>query len=309
MSLKGKNFLSIHDLTVNEVEEILHQAAVLKEKQKKGEEHQLLKGKTLGMIFQKASTRTRVSFEVGMWQLGGKTVFLTNSDSHLGRGELMKDTARILSRYVDGIVIRTYGHEIAEELAEYSSVPVINALTDKLHPCQALTDIFTIYEKKQKLTGLKLAYIGDGNNMVHSLMFAGAKTGMQVAVATPKGYYPDNDIVNLAKQDALLTGAKITITENPAEAIKDADVVYTDVWASMGQESDLEARKLIFKDFQVNKKLMEFANADAVVMHCLPAHRGEEITADVLEGSQSIVFDQAENRLHVQKAILALIMG
>ena len=307
--MQGKDLLSIHELTTAEVYKILDLATDLKAKQKAGIEHHLLKGKTLGMIFEKSSTRTRVSFEVGMYQLGGHALFLSSNDLQIGRGEPIKDTARVLSRYVDGIMIRTFSHDGIIELAQYADIPIINGLTDLLHPCQALTDLLTIREHKGELKGLKLAYVGDGNNMANSLMYAAAKVGMDIAIATPKGYEPDATVILNAKADAALTGATITITDDIKLAVENADVIYTDVWASMGQEAEQKARIAIFKDYQVNQTLMDFAKPDAIVMHCLPAHRGEEITEDVLEGSQSVVFDEAENRLHVQKAIMALLMA
>lgn len=309
MGIKGKDLLSIHDLSQSEVFEILDLAKDLKAKQKRGEEHHLLKGKTLGMIFSKASTRTRVSFEVGMWQLGGMALFLSSNDLQIGRGEPIQDTARVLSRYVDGIMIRTYSHDNVKELAKHAGIPIINGLTDLLHPCQALTDIFTVLEYKGSLKGLKMAYIGDGNNMVNALMQVCVKVGMDIAVATPKGYEPDAEIVLEAKEDGKLTGSTITLLNDPLMAAKNADVIYTDVWASMGQESEQEIRAKAFTGFQINSEVMKFANKGAIVLHCLPAHRGEEITDEVMEGSQSAIFDEAENRLHVQKAIMALLMG
>ncbi len=308
--LKGKDMLSIHDLSVDEVEEILALAAELKAKQKAGIRHHLLEGKTLGMIFEKSSTRTRVSFEVGMYQLGGQALFLSNRDLQLGRGEPIKDTARVLSRYLDGIMIRTYGHDRVVELAEYADIPVINALTDLLHPCQVLTDLLTIREHKGKnLKGLKMAYVGDGNNMTNSYMYGCAKAGMEFVAATPKAYQPDAEVTRLAKEDATLTGASITLMEDPEEAVRDADIVVTDTWASMGQEAEHEERKKIFAPYQVNKKLLSYADKRVIVMHCLPAYRGEEITEDVLEAHANVIFDEAENRLHTQKAIMALTMG
>ena len=309
--LKGKDLLSIHELSRDEVEEILSLAQELKEKQKAGIPHRLLEGKSLGMIFEKSSTRTRVSFEVGMYQLGGQALFLSSSDLQLGRGEPIKDTARVLSRYLDGIMIRTYGHERIEELAEWADVPVINALSDLLHPCQALTDLLTIREYKGKnLTGLKMAYVGDGNNMTHSLMYAAAKVGMNFAAATPEGYEPNAEVVANAKADAAATGATVTITHNPMEAVAGAAVIVTDTWASMGQEAEHDARTAVFRPYQVNWELVaESGDAHCIVMHCLPAYRGEEITEDVFEEFASVIFDEAENRLHVQKAIMALVMG
>ena len=311
MMNKGMDLLSIHELSAADVEEILTLAADLKAKQKAGIPHKLLAGKTLGMIFEKSSTRTRVSFEVGMYQLGGQALFLSSRDLQLGRGEPIKDTARVLSRYLDGIMIRTYGHERIEELARYADIPVINALSDLLHPCQALTDLLTIREYKGKnLAGLKMAYVGDGNNMTHSLMYAAAKVGMNFAAATPEGYEPNAEVVANAKADAAATGATVTITHNPMEAVAGAAVIVTDTWASMGQEAEHDARTAVFRPYQVNWELVaESGDAHCIVMHCLPAYRGEEITEDVFEEFASVIFDEAENRLHVQKAIMALVMG
>lgn len=308
VDMKGKDLISIHDLSREEVDQILDTTHILKMKQKLGEIYHPLKGKTLGMIFQKSSTRTRVSFEVGMWQLGGYALFLSANDLQLNRGETIADTARNLSRYLDGIMIRTFSHQDVVDLAEYGSIPVINGLTDLLHPCQVLADLFTIREKKQSLEGLKLVYIGDGNNMAHSLMFGGAKTGMNIVICSPSGFEPDPEVTRLSRLDASKSGATITIQDDPIEAVKTADIIYTDVWTSMGQEEEYEKRLQSFKRFQVNSALLENAKEDVLVMHCLPAHRGEEITDDVIDGPRSIVFDQAENRLHVQKAIMALIM-
>ena len=311
MMNKGMDLLSIHELSADDVEEILTLAADLKAKQKAGIPHKLLAGKTLGMIFEKSSTRTRVSFEVGMYQLGGQALFLSSRDLQLGRGEPIKDTARVLSRYLDGIMIRTYGHERIEELARYADIPVINALSDLLHPCQALTDLLTIREYKGKnLAGLKMAYVGDGNNMTHSLMYAAAKVGMNFAAATPEGYEPNAEVITNAKADAAATGATVTITHNPMEAVAGADVIVTDTWASMGQEAEHDTRTAVFRPYQVNWELVaESGNARCIVMHCLPAYRGEEITEDVFEEFADVIFDEAENRLHVQKAIMALVMG
>lgn len=308
---KGMDLLSIHELSADDVEEILTLAADLKAKQKAGIPHPLLAGKTLGMIFEKSSTRTRVSFEVGMYQLGGQALFLSSRDLQLGRGEPIKDTARVLSRYLDGIMIRTYGHERIEELARYADIPVINALSDLLHPCQALTDLLTIREYKGKnLAGLKMAYVGDGNNMTHSLMYAAAKVGMDFAAATPEGYEPNAEVVANAKADAAATGATVTITHNPMEAVAGANVIVTDTWASMGQEAEHDARTAVFRPYQVNWELVaESGDPRCIVMHCLPAYRGEEITEEVFEEFADVIFDEAENRLHVQKAIMALVMG
>lgn len=308
--LKGKDLLSIHELSVAEVQEILALAAELKAKQKAAIEHHLLKGKTLGMIFEKSSTRTRVSFETGMYQLGGQALFLSNRDLQLGRGEPIKDTARVLSRYLDGIMIRTYGHDRVEELAQYADIPVINALTDLLHPCQVLTDLLTIQEHKGKdLRGLKMAYVGDGNNMTNSFMYGCAKVGMEFVAATPENYRPDATVTRQAQEDAKETGASITLLTDPFEAVKDADIVVTDTWASMGQEAEHEERKRIFAPYQVNKELLARAGKRVIVMHCLPAYRGEEITEEVFEEFAPVIFDEAENRLHTQKAIMALLMG
>lgn len=308
--LKGKDMLSIHDLSVDEVQEILALAKELKAKQKAGVPHEILKGKTLGMIFEKSSTRTRVSFETGMYQLGGQALFLSNRDLQLGRGEPIRDTARVLSRYLDGIMIRTFGHDRVEELAKWADVPVINALTDLLHPCQVLTDLLTIEEYKGKnLKGLKMAYVGDGNNMTNSFLYGCAKVGMTFVAATPEDYRPDETVFKNALEDAKETGAELSLVTDPKEAVKDADIVVTDTWASMGQEAEHEARKKIFAPYQVNKELLKGADKRVIVMHCLPAYRGEEITEEVLEANADVIFDEAENRLHTQKAIMALTMA
>ena len=309
MALKHKDLISIHDLEIGEVALILDVAAKLKRKQKKGEPHQYLKGKSLAMLFSKASTRTRTSFEVGFYQLGGHPIYLSDDASQIGRGEPVKDTARVLSRFVDGIMIRTFSHESVIELAKYASIPVIYGLTDLLHPCQALTDIFTIQEQLIVLKGRKMVYVGDGNNMAHSLMYACAKVGMNMVCACPKGYQPDPHVLAEAQEDAAHAGCTITVEEDVMKAVKGADVLYTDTWASMGQEEEHDARKKIFAPYQINAELLAAARPEAIVMHCLPAYRGEEITDDVIEGPQSVVFDQAENRLHVQKAIMALLMS
>lgn len=308
--LKGKDMLSIHDLSVDEVQEILALAKELKAKQKAGVPHKILEGKTLGMIFEKSSTRTRVSFETGMYQLGGQALFLSNRDLQLGRGEPIRDTARVLSRYLDGIMIRTFGHDRVEELAKWADIPVINALTDLLHPCQVLTDLLTIEEYKGKnLEGLKMAYVGDGNNMTNSFLYGCAKVGMTFVAATPEDYRPDATVFKNALEDAKETGASLSLVTDPHEAVKDADIVVTDTWASMGQEAEHEARKKIFAPYQVNKELLEGADKRVIVMHCLPAYRGEEITEEVLEANADVIFDEAENRLHTQKAIMALTMA
>lgn len=308
--LKGRDLLSIHDLSVEEVELILDLAAKLKSMQKSGIPHRWLEGKTLGMIFEKSSTRTRVSFEVGMSQLGGSALFLSNRDLQLGRGEPIKDTARVLSRYLDGIMIRTFGHDRIEEFAEYAEIPIINGLTDLLHPCQVLTDLLTIREHKGKdLRGLRMAYVGDGNNMANSYCSGAAKVGIYLTLATPATHKPDQKIFDYAVEDSIATGGSVKWTEDPIEAVKNADVVVTDTWASMGQESEHDERKKIFAPYQINSELMEHASPRAIVMHCLPAYRGEEITEEVFEQNADVIFDEAENRLHTQKAILALTMG
>lgn len=304
-----KHLLSIHDLSVEEVEKILDTAADLKAKLKAGIEHKILAGKSMGMIFSKSSTRTRVSFETGMYQLGGHALFLSSNDIQLGRGESIYDTANVLSRYLDGIMIRTFKQSDVEDLAKYGSIPIINGLTDLLHPCQALTDIFTAYEHKGRLKGLKLAYIGDGNNMAHSLMYAGAKVGMDVSVASPEGYECNAEIIENAKEDAKLTGAVIDVSNDPESAVKNADVVYTDTWVSMGQEEEKAKRIKDFEGYTIDEKLFSLADSEAVFMHCLPAYRGYEVTEGVIDGPNSVIFDEAENRLHVQKAVMALTMG
>ncbi len=300
-----KDLLKLTDLSREELTHILDVADQLKYNQKHGIPHKILEGKTLGMIFQKSSTRTRVSFEVGMFQLGGHALFLSTSDIQMGRGESIRDTARVLSRYCDGIMIRTYGQDEVEELAEYASIPVINGLTDYCHPCQVLADLMTIREKMSTLEGLHMCYIGDGNNMANSLIAGGLITGMKVTVATPKGYEPDPQILEFAKQ----YGDKFKWYEDVMEASKGADVLVTDVWASMGQESEIAERKKIFTGYQINSAVMENANDGAIVLHCLPAHKGEEITEDVFEKYADCIFDEAENRLHAQKAVMAILMG
>lgn len=304
-----KDLISLHDLSSDEVKGLLELGLKLKKELKSGIEHHILKGKTLGMIFTKSSTRTRVSFEVGMTQLGGYPLFLSSNDIQLGRGETIHDTAKVLERYLDGIMIRTYAHSDVIELAEEANIPVINALTDLLHPCQVLADLMTTYEHKGKLEGLKFAYIGDGNNMAHSLMYGCAKVGMDCAIAAPKGYECNSEVVENAKADFKASGRTLILTEDPVEAIKNADVVYTDTWVSMGQESEKAERQKIFMPYQVNKELFKNADSDAVFMHCLPAYRGFEVTEDVIDGPQSVIFDEAENRLHAQKAVMATLMG
>ncbi len=294
-----KHLLKLMDLTESEIIEILNTADQLKYEKKNGITHHILKGKTLGMIFEKSSTRTRVSFEVGMYDLGGTALFLSSRDLQIGRGEPVQDTARVLSRYLDGIMIRTFAQDEVETLASCGTIPIINGLTDYCHPCQVLADLMTIREHKGTLRGLKLCYIGDGNNMTNSLIVGGIKMGMSVSVACPKGYEPDAELMKWAD-----THGDFVCTDNVLEAAKDADVLYTDVWASMGQEAEAERRKKIFNGYQINNNVMAVAHDDAMVLHCLPAHRGEEITDEVLEAHANEIFDEAENRLHAQKAVL-----
>ncbi|GAE25258.1 ornithine carbamoyltransferase [Halalkalibacter wakoensis JCM 9140] len=302
----GRDFLTLLDYTPNEIDTLIKSALTIKNNQ--AEYADVLKGQSLGMIFENASTRTRVSFEVGMTQLGGHALFLSPRDMQIGRGEPVKDTANVLSRYVNAIMIRTNSHELVEELAEHASVPVINALTDGYHPCQAMADLLTIHEHKGSLKGLKLAYVGDGNNVAHSLLAAGAKVGMDVSVATPVGYEVNQEIFEKAKTAAEDTGATLIQTNDPKEALQNADVIYTDVWASMGYEQEQDERLKQFSQFQVNSELASLAKADYIFLHCLPAHRGEEVSADVIDGPHSAVYDQAENRLHAQKAILVSLL-
>ena len=298
-----KHLLKLMDWSKKEITEVLNLADQLKFEKKNGIEHHLLKGKTLGMIFSKSSTRTRVSFETGMYDLGGQALFLSSRDLQIGRGEPVEDTARVLSRYLDGIMIRTFAQKEVEDLATYGSIPIINGLTDYCHPCQVLADLMTIREHKGAIAGNKLCYIGDGNNMTNSLIVGGIKMGMEVSVACPKGYEPDADLIAWAKENG-----KFTLTDDVFEAAKDADVLYTDVWASMGQEGEAEERKKIFAGYQVNAEVMKVANPKAMVLHCLPAHREEEITAEVFEAHANEIFDEAENRLHAQKAVLVTCM-
>jgi ornithine carbamoyltransferase len=308
LSLRGRDFLGLVDYTAQEIQYLIDLAIELKKKQKSGERHDVLKGKTLGMIFEKSSTRTRVSFEVGMYQLGGNALFLSSNDLQLGRGEPVWDTAQVLSRYLDGIMIRTFAHRKVVELARGATIPVINGLTDLSHPCQALADYQTIFEKKGKLQGLKIAYIGDGNNMAHSLMMGASKLGMHISVASPDGYTVDAEVLKISKEAAKQSGSQVILTGDPREAIEGADVVYTDVWASMGFEAEQLEREKAFKNFQVNEALTKYAKPDYLFLHCLPAHRGEEVSEGVIDGAHSIIFDQAENRLHAQKAIMAATM-
>ncbi len=299
-----KHLLKMLDLTTEEITELLNLADQLKYEQKNGIKHHRLEGKTLGMIFQKASTRTRVSFETGMYQLGGYALFLSASDLQIGRGEPVEDTARVLSRYIDGIMIRTFEQSEVESLAKYGSIPVINGLTDFCHPCQVLADLLTVREHKGRLEGLKMCYIGDGNNMANSLIVGGLKMGMTVSVACPEGYEPHADVLDYA----VPTG-NFTLCRDPKEAAKDADVIFTDVWSSMGQEGEAQQRRKAFEGiYQVNDELLSVAKDDCMVQHCLPAHRGEEITAEVFEAHADEIFDEAENRLHAQKAVLVKLM-
>ena len=300
------HLLTIGDLTVAEVGEIFELTAELKAKPERFAD--ALAGKTLGMIFQKSSTRTRVSFEVGMFQLGGAALFLSSNDIQLGRGETIADTAHVLSRYLDAVMIRTFDHQDVVDLAAFGTIPVINGLDDLLHPCQGLADLFTMKEVFGDLSGRKLAYVGDGNNVAHSLLMAGAKTGVDVSLAVPPEYGPQPEIVDAARDAAAETGATLQVVTHPPEAVAGADVVYTDVWASMGQEAERAERLQAFQGYQVDAELMSAAKTTAVFMHCLPAHRGEEVAADVIDGPASVVFDEAENRLHVQKAILLKLL-
>jgi len=301
-----KDLLSIGDFSLADINSIFKLTEQLKKNKKKFAKS--LSGKTLALIFQKPSNRTRVSFEVGMYQLGGNSLYLSPQEINLGVRETIGDVARTISRYVDGIVLRTFEHKNCLDMAQAATIPVINGLSDFSHPCQALADIFTIKEKLKDIKKVTLAYVGDGNNVCNSLLFAAAKTGMNISVATPKGYAPEEKVVKQSQTAARETGSRIVITEDPFSAVKDAQVVYTDVWASMGQEEEINKRKVIFKDFQINAKLLANASKDVLVMHCLPAHRGEEITDEVMESKNSIVFDQAENRMHVQKAILIKLL-
>jgi ornithine carbamoyltransferase len=306
--LKGRDFTRVADWTGEELERTLDLADELKQQQKRREQHHLLPGRTLGMIFQKPSTRTRVSFEVGIAQLGGTGLYLSAGDLQLGRGETLKDTATVLSRYLDAIMIRTFAQEDVEELARHASIPVINGLTDSAHPCQALADVMTIRERLDRLEGVTVAYLGDGNNVCASLMVAAAKLGLNFRAATPEGYEPSAEAVEIAREAATESGATIELLADPREAAAGADVLYTDVWTSMGQEEERERRLRDLAGFGIDDELVALANEDAIVLHCLPAHYGEEITEDVLYGPQSAVWDQAENRLHAQKALMALVI-
>ena len=307
--INGKDFLTLAELPSSAIAELLQLAQDIKAKLQAGEEYAPLKGKTLGMIFEKSSTRTRVSFEVGTLQLGGHALFLSSNDIQIGRGETISDTAKVLSQFVDGIMIRTFGHDKIEELAEAATIPVINGLTDLAHPCQVLADLLTIIEIKGTLKGLKMAYIGDGNNMAHSLMMGCAKMGMDFAIGCPEGYKPDEKIVALSQKEAEANGCQIVVTTSAEEAIKDADIVYSDVWTSMGQEKENSVRLEAFKDYQINAELVSHAKPDYLFMHCLPAHREEEVTTEVIDGPNSVIFHQAGNRLHAQKAVLVDLMS
>ena len=301
-----KDFLSIHDLTPYQFSQIMDRAREIKEKPHRFRDK--LKNKILAMIFEKPSLRTRMTFEAGMLQLGGEAIYLAPADIRMGTRETPHDVGKNLERWVDAVMIRTFAHQIAVNLAQSCGIPVINALTDLLHPCQSMADFFTLKEKKGDLAHLKLAYVGDGSNVCHSLLFAAAKTGTKISIATPAGYEPDPDVINKAVQDGKETEFEVFITTDPNEAVHNADAVYTDVWASMGQEAEKAKRAEIFSPFQVNRELMALAKQSAVFMHCLPAHRGEEVTDDIIDSAQSVVFDQAENRLHVQKAIMLLLI-
>jgi len=306
--MKGRSLASLYDVTREEMEQIFKTSELLKLQTLRGQEHSLLKGKTLAMIFEKPSTRTRVSFEVGMWQLGGYALYLSSTDLQLGRGETIGDTAQVLSRYVHGIMARVFAHQTILDLVRYSRVPVINGLSDFSHPCQGLADLFTVYEKKGRFEGLKFAYVGDGNNVAHSLLYGCSKMGMDITLGCPKGYEPDAMVVAQAKEEAKRRGSKVVLTVDPAEAVKGADVIYTDVWASMGKEKEREERIKVLKPYQVNPDLVKGAKEDYIFMHCLPAHRGEEVTDAVADSKNSVIFDQAENRMHTQKAVMALTM-
>lgn len=300
-----KHLLKMLDLSKEEIIDILNLADKLKKENKNKIEHHILKGKTLGMIFQKSSTRTRVSFETGIYQLGGQALFLSSNDLQIGRGEPVQDTARVLSRYLDGIMIRTFEQKEVEDFAKYGSIPIINGLTDFSHPCQVLSDLMTIHEFKGKFEGLKICFIGCGNNMANSLIVGGLKVGMNVSIACPKDYNPDEKVIDFTKKYK----DKFIITENVMEAAKDSDILFTDVWASMGEEKEAEKRRMIFKGYQINDEVMAIAKPDAMVQHCLPAHREEEISTKVFEEHANEIFEEAENRLHVQKAVMVKLMG
>jgi len=307
-TLKNKDFLTLQDFTKEELMYLVELAISLKDKQKKGIPHRILEGKTLAMIFEKSSTRTRVSFESGMYQLGGHALFLSKDDLQLGRGEPIKDTAKVISSYVDGIMMRTFGHEIIEEVAKHSAVPVVNGLTNEYHPCQVLADLVTIYEQLGTFAGKKLTYVGDGNNMTHSLMIGCAIMGMDCSVGVPEGYEVDEQIFNIAQTKAAESGAKIEQVIDPVLAVKDADIIYTDTWISMGFEEGSEQVEKVFAPYQVNESLVKHAKDDYLFFHCLPAYRGKEVTEEIIDGPHSVIYDEAENRLHAQKAILASVM-
>lgn len=304
-----KDLLSLRNLEKEEIEEIFDRASVLKNNLEKGIYYRPLEGKILGLIFQKPSTRTRVSFEAGMYQLGGTVIFLNTDELQLSRGEGIKDSAMVLSRYLDGLVIRTYSQEKLEEFAHHSTIPIINGLTDLLHPCQILSDIFTIKEKLGCYKDIKVAYVGDGNNVANSWLYGASKLGINLSIASPKGYQPNQEITKTAISLAYESGARIDLFEDPFKAVSDADIIYTDVWTSMGQEKEYQERKKVFLDYQINKKLVDAAKKKVLVMHCMPVHREEEITSDVMDGPMSIIIDQSENRLHTQKAILEILLA
>jgi ornithine carbamoyltransferase len=304
-----QHLVTVADLSTSEIWRLLELAADLKDEWRGGGNKPLLAGKTLGMVFQKPSLRTRVSFEMGMAHLGGRAMYLSPQEIQLGQRESVADIARVLSRYVHGIMARVFAHADVEELAAHASVPVINGLSDFVHPCQALSDLFTIYERRGTVEGVTLAYLGDGNNVANSLLLAGSRVGMEIRVATPSGYGPNARVVSNARKWAQEAGGKVVLDANPQSAVCGAEVIYTDVWTSMGQEAEREARLPLFRPYQINQELLALAKPDAVVMHCLPAHRGEEITDEVIDGPQSIVLDQAENRMHLQKAILVSLMA
>ena len=306
--LEGRDLLSLADLSKDEFAGLLTSAVQLKQNWAAGVRPAYLQHRSLALVFEKPSLRTRTTFDLAMYQLGGHALFLSPRDIQLGRGESIKDTAQVLARMLDGIMIRTFEHEEVLELAKWADIPIINGLTDLLHPTQIIGDMMTIKEHKGTLKGLKCVFIGDGNNVAHSLLFGGAKVGMDIIIACPPGFEPSAEILTLARQDAQQTGAKLSVMTDPQEAVRDADIIYTDVWASMGQEDEAEEKEAQFLRYQVNQQLMSLAKKDAIVLHCLPAKRGKEITDEVMDGPQSVVFDEAENRLHAHKAIMALVM-
>lgn len=308
-SLAGRDLLDFHDYTSSELQALLKLALLLKEAQKSGFPHALLSGKTLGLIFEKASTRTRISFEVGMLQLGGHALFLPSNATQMGRGEPLEDTAQVLSRYVDAVMIRTFGHGIVETMAKHASIPIINGLTDEHHPCQVLADALTILEHKGTLQGVTVTYLGDGNNLANSWLQLAPKLGMNIRIASPHGYMPLQSVLEEAKKSAVANKTEVLVTSDPLRAVEGADVIYTDVWTSMGDEAETEQRKQIFAPYQVNAEIVQLAKPDYLFMHCLPAHRGEEVTAEVIDGPHSVIFDEAENRLHAQKAVLAALLA